>query len=333
MNAQQGYQQPYQQQQQQHIQGIPQQQGYAMQQQIHHHHPPHIHMQHVAYPHHHMINYDPNRMNAQQGYHQQTSPMATTENSPMGIKNCRKEKPNPTPGVTEATNFTAHTPNMQTSIHLIEGFNHGNLSVQPGGKRNSSKDVLPRQVVELRGQYNPNYKCTITVLGYNKRASAMNELGIMDTQLFNRTSNGQYLAVFGNCCCRYSSHSFGQRLALRFTLIDENGNSLCHIDSKFFQTITRRGREKRVKRQQNRSHQWSSDSLLHLMQGANRFGHHSLSCFEEILVNYHFESWVTPVLLQKKYAECVAADSNHQLQQQQHQQQHDSPQQMVPTVV
>lgn len=195
-----------------------------------------------------------------------------------------------------------HAYPIPTTIELIEGFNYRDVGVQPGGKRNSAKDTLPQQVIELKGYYKESMACKVEVLGLIKKHNKMEVIGYLDKQKFIQTADNRYLAMFNNCCCRFSSHSYGQKLSLRFTLLDDD-NDVCSVDSKCFQTITRRGREKQNKKLAQKGG-WSQKHIFQLLDGVKKYGHNA---FSQILKNYEWEQWQTLPVLQKKYLQLLKA--------------------------
>jgi hypothetical protein len=195
-----------------------------------------------------------------------------------------------------------HAYPIPTTIELIEGFNYDDVGVQPGGKRNSAKDTLPQQVIELKGYFKEVMSCKVEVLGLVKKVNRMEVIGFLDKQSFVQTADNRYLAMFNNCCCRFSSHSYGQKLALRFTLL-ENEKEICYVDSKCFQTITRRGREKQNKKMAQKGG-WTSQQIENLLEGVKRYGP---TAFLQIQKIYEWDQWQTVPVLQKKYLQLLKA--------------------------
>lgn len=195
-----------------------------------------------------------------------------------------------------------HAYPIPTTIELIEGFNYDDVGVQPGGKRNSAKDTLPQQVIELKGYFKESMTCKVEVLGLVKKVNRMEVIGFLDKQTFVQTADNRYLAMFNNCCCRFSSHSYGQKLALRFTLLDED-KEICYVDSKCFQTITRRGREKQNKKMAQKGG-WTTQQIANLLEGVKRFGP---TAFAQIQKSYEWDQWQTVPVLQKKYLQLLKA--------------------------
>jgi len=138
-------------------------------------------------------------------------------------------------------------------IRLIEGLVDLPQAKYPGGKGNT-RNPIPRQVVELDITKLPaavneqELLLQSEVLGFDKRVNGMVPIGILSPlQPFEKTSDGKYLSTYDNCILRFSSHSHGQKLALRWTLFS-GGKRICSIDSSTFQTITERGIKKQSMR-------------------------------------------------------------------------------------
>lgn len=134
-------------------------------------------------------------------------------------------------------------------IRLIEGLVNLPQAKYPGGKGNT-RNPIPRQVVELDITKLPaavneqELLLQSEVLGFDKRVNGMVPIGILSPlQPFEKTPDGKYLSTYDNCILRFSSHSHGQKLALRWTLFS-GGKRVCSIDSCTFQTITERGIKK-----------------------------------------------------------------------------------------
>lgn len=134
-------------------------------------------------------------------------------------------------------------------LHLIEGLADLPSQKYPGGKGNT-RNPIPKQVVELDVSKLPKnanknellLQCE--VLGYDKRVNGMVPIGILSPlQPFEKTADGRFISSYENCILRFSSHSHGQKLALRWTLF-LNGKRISSIDSSTFQTITERGIKK-----------------------------------------------------------------------------------------
>jgi hypothetical protein len=56
------------------------------------------------------------------------------------------------------------------------------------------------------------------------------------------TKENEYKVSFTQLLVKYSSHLNGQKLSIRFTLLDSNGKPISFIDSYEFETITKRGK-------------------------------------------------------------------------------------------
>eukprot|EP00817_Percolomonadidae_sp_ATCC50343_P004943 CAMPEP_0117428598 /NCGR_PEP_ID=MMETSP0758-20121206/8268_1 /TAXON_ID=63605 /ORGANISM="Percolomonas cosmopolitus, Strain AE-1 (ATCC 50343)" /LENGTH=197 /DNA_ID=CAMNT_0005215039 /DNA_START=525 /DNA_END=1119 /DNA_ORIENTATION=- len=145
-------------------------------------------------------------------------------------------------------NFTV----VSNKIELIEGFNTSVIQKVPGGKGNT-KDCIPRQVVELKLDQFPNVNptslsCTCEVLGFDRKSNSMIALGQVMTKSFIQTTDKRWLAVFDHCVVKYSSHLNGQKLALRFSLVDKNTNN---SNVLLIQNIFKRLHKEEEKNKQN----------------------------------------------------------------------------------
>lgn len=218
-------------------------------------------------------------------------------------------------------NFTV----VSNKIELIEGFNQPVVMKVPGGKGNT-KDCIPRQVVELKLDQFPNVdptslSCTCEVLGFDRKSNSMVPLGQVMKKSFIQTTDKRFLAVFDHCVVKYSSHLNGQKLALRFSLISKsNGQHICFVDSKHFQTITQRGREKQAKRKRKRddddvselepeskrfkisTEPWTAIEISHLLSGTQQYGEN----WEVILQQYNFRPSRTAEHLRLKFDQLLS---------------------------
>ena len=166
-------------------------------------------------------------------------------------------------------------PSSQNLIKLIEGYNRTLLPDEtPIGGKDNTKSALPRQVIELNVQSVPKHipvsslSCKVFVCGYHKVAKSsptLNNiannhgmtrviLGEVAEKRFepftanNDSEQQRYVAIFDKIICKFSSQNNGQKLCLRFFLCDANKTRICFVDSEDFETITKRGIDKRKKR-------------------------------------------------------------------------------------
>lgn len=140
-------------------------------------------------------------------------------------------------------------PTIQSSnlIKIVEGFNKTQTKKQPGGRDN--RHPIPKQVIELNVNGLPPYldpaslSCCAAVYGYDRVRKSV-KLGELAEKKFEEMGNDKrWVAVFDNLIIKFSSHLNGQKLSLRFTLLDPNKKTICYIDSGEFATITKRGKE------------------------------------------------------------------------------------------
>jgi hypothetical protein len=145
-------------------------------------------------------------------------------------------------------------------IRLVEGFNTIVKDKQLGGKDNS-KHPLPRQVIELTySKLPPNsdpeaLTVRASVLGYDRLSRTRSILGNLSEKRFVEAGSGpmkRWLAIFDDIVIQFSSHNNGQKLAIRFQLLDANMKPVCYVDSHEFETITKRGLEKIKERQKRK---------------------------------------------------------------------------------
>lgn len=149
-------------------------------------------------------------------------------------------------------------------IRLIEGFNSSlRGKKQPGGKDNS-KHYLPIQKVEyfpIKGLEPNSMICKASVCGYDKVKRDKIILGELGEKKFIE-ENKRFIATFDNLIIKFSSHLNGQKLSLRFSLLDSNRNCISFVDSFEFETITKRGKEKQVEREKRKRVDSLEDSLV-----------------------------------------------------------------------
>mmetsp|Transcript_5369 Transcript_5369/g.20045 ORF Transcript_5369/g.20045 Transcript_5369/m.20045 type:complete len:442 (-) Transcript_5369:42-1367(-) len=209
--------------------------------------------------------------------------------------------------IVSPTNFTV----VSNYIKLVQGFNEPVKQKVPGGKGNT-KDCIPRQVVEynaddMKGLDPSKLSVKCEILGFDRKKNGMIPLDQVTEQPFVQTSDNRWLAIFDNCIVKFSSHLHGQKLALRFTLMDRStGDSISFVDSKTFQTITQRGKEKQMKRKRKspetddqskstssapppskrRKLTWTVQEVRNLLDGYENYE----KDWDKILASYDFEN-------------------------------------------
>jgi len=128
------------------------------------------------------------------------------------------------------------------------------------GGKNNNQHFMPCQIIELAYDMLPDaYKehegrrltCRASVLGFDKSKRSMVVLGKVsnDKHFVQDKSTNRYFAQFDDVLVQFASHNYGQRLCLKFELLDQGYNVLSEHITKEFQTITKRGLEKEVQRE------------------------------------------------------------------------------------
>jgi ankyrin repeat protein len=189
-------------------------------------------------------------------------------NNPQQAQNNASQQifiPSPTscyPATAIFSNNTAYSPQHNFSgsptvppvnlIKLVEGFNKPLKDKQIGGKDNI-RHTIPTQVIELAvNRLPPNSDPSVLsvracVLGYDRVSRSRVILGQISEKGFEekgKAPNSRWLCTFDDLVIQFSSHNNGQKLALRFQLLDADKRIVCHVDSYEFETITKRGLEK-----------------------------------------------------------------------------------------
>jgi hypothetical protein len=149
------------------------------------------------------------------------------------------------------------------SICIAEGFSTPPLEKVPGGKDN--RKPLPRHIiaVDLTALPTP-YEFTsaashvgslivrASLMGYKRLSSAREEVHLTTLETIPlikaaKLAMNLYHLHFENLVVNYSSHNHGQKLFIRFSLVDATKPSedpeICFVDSSVFETITKRGIE------------------------------------------------------------------------------------------
>lgn len=163
--------------------------------------------------------------------------------------------------ITKNSGFTATSPATSSSHHygdvqcltILEGLNKTPTERYPGGRTNT-KNAMPKQVVMVekeklpQGVRDEDLLVQAEVLGFSRAVQDMVPIGILEPlKNLQKDENDQLVAIYQNSILRFSSHSHGQKLALRWTLFC-NKHRICSLDSYPFQTITERGIQKQQKR-------------------------------------------------------------------------------------
>jgi hypothetical protein len=85
--------------------------------------------------------------------------------------------------------------------------------------------------------------CKASVCGFDRVKRDRLILSELDQMKFSKEN--EYKVSFTQLLVKYSSHLNGQKLSIRFTLLDSNGKPISFIDSYEFETITKRGKGKK----------------------------------------------------------------------------------------
>ncbi|KAL0484234.1 mtnX [Acrasis kona] len=142
-------------------------------------------------------------------------------------------------------------------FYLSKGLTVEQTSKISGGKGN--KEPVPRQSLHVNTNEllsaHPNVfidklYVTSTLMGHNKISQPkviQSDMSKARVSIGKRLPQSHTIELhFDNIVVTQSSHNNGQKLFIRFTLVDgENEVFLAHVDSAIFQTITRRGKQKR----------------------------------------------------------------------------------------
>lgn len=285
--------------------------------------------------------YDPNGDSSNAQYSGQTHPYyaqqvmqpggAPSKQAPNSLRSFYTSSPSTQQTTHSAAPRTSasssNSDSDNTAIRLIEGLVDLPQAKYPGGKGNT-RNPIPRQVVELDITKLPaatNTKDLLLqseVLGFDKRVNGMVPIGILSPlQPFEKTADGRYISCYDNCILRFSSHSHGQKLALRWTLFSE-GKRVCSIDSSTFQTITERGIKKQNMRMAERSGKnnskiaFKNSSKLEKKRKMKKWTLHEVKVFVDA-VEKHGQNWAeilgtkgidscrTEQTLQKKYKQLL----------------------------
>jgi hypothetical protein len=189
---------------------------------------------------------------------------------------------NTTTGSTSPHNFSGSPFTAPSNlIKLVEGFNKPLKEKQIGGKDNT-KHCLTAQVIELTVNKLPTHSdpsvlsVRANVLGYDRVQRTKVILGFISEKQFEERGSGpmaRWLCVFDDIIMQHSSHNNGQKLALRFQLLDADKRVVCHVDSYEFETITKRGLEKIKERQKRKRTDTGYDSIAECVEPPMGFAH------------------------------------------------------------
>ncbi|KAG2393385.1 hypothetical protein C9374_006916 [Naegleria lovaniensis] len=148
--------------------------------------------------------------------------------------------------------FTFTSSQVPDLIKLVEGFNKPVKEKQIGG-RDNTRHPLPNQVVELDvSKLPPGSNPSVisvrpVVMGVDRITRKTNRLAVLNEKPFVRVSTQpmeRWIVVFDDIIIQFASHNNGQKLSLKFELLDAEKKVVCSIDSYGFETITKRGLEK-----------------------------------------------------------------------------------------
>jgi len=166
------------------------------------------------------------------------------------------------------SSFVFNTPNdVGNLIRLVEGFNKPVKEKQLGG-RDNTKHPLPRQVVELSAKQLPPgsnpavISVRAVVMGTDRVTRKSNKLAVLHEKPFVKIGSPpteRWVATFDDIIIQFASHNNGQKLSLRFELLDAEKKTVCSIDSHGFETITKRGIEKLKERKAKDKRKRDSD--------------------------------------------------------------------------
>jgi hypothetical protein len=143
-------------------------------------------------------------------------------------------------------------------LRMVEGVDLDTSHKYLGGK-NNTQHYMPVQTIELNWSSLPqayhdtathHLTCRASILGYDKQSRCMTVLGRLscDKPFVHDQKQNRWFAKFDDILVQFASHNYGQRLCLKFELIDQGQITLADIQSKEFQTITKRGLEKEMQR-------------------------------------------------------------------------------------
>jgi len=154
-------------------------------------------------------------------------------------------------------------PQVEDMFTLISGFTNDTVNKVSGGKDN--REPLPRQTVRVNLRLVPKHHSTsnllvkASIMGFNKNQEPKVVLGDVGKIYLSQNMKTQHDVVelgFDNIVVTQSSHNHGQRLFVRFSLMDISNRKdpiiIGQVDTKSFQTITRRGKQKQKERKKAR---------------------------------------------------------------------------------
>lgn len=133
-------------------------------------------------------------------------------------------------------------------LQIYQGFNTPLKDKVPGGKLN--KEPLPTHVIGIeKCEEGVNLKDIVMksyVCGYDKINKQKVELEHLKTSKLE-SRNGQWFCVFKGLVNTHSSHNNGQKLFLKFVAFYQD-KIIGKVESYEFETITKRGMEKNLKK-------------------------------------------------------------------------------------
>jgi len=139
-------------------------------------------------------------------------------------------------------------------LTIIEGFNQPVEEKQIGGKDNV-KHALPKQVIELHAHNLPEDSNPLVLsikpvlMGGQEHGGRSRRVKEFEAEpVFQDKKTKKWIAVFDHLVVNVASHHHGQKLSVKFELLDADGKVVCSINSYPFETITRRGLGRRVEK-------------------------------------------------------------------------------------
>jgi hypothetical protein len=182
--------------------------------------------------------------------------------STMAVKS-EFEGPAPAGTIIKVPKSVADPAESKPILYMTEGIDIDETHKYLGGK-NNSQHYLPLQVIELNHDALPLairkegmqfLTCRAMVMGFDKQSKDMKVLGELSCDkpfLFDK-KKGKWTVKFEDILIQFASHNYGQRLAIKFQLIEKGKLVLYEFTTKVFQTITKRGLEKEQVREHTRA--------------------------------------------------------------------------------
>ncbi|EFC49553.1 ankyrin repeat domain-containing protein [Naegleria gruberi] len=165
-----------------------------------------------------------------------------------------------TPSPSALNGFTFQGIQIPDLIKLVEGFNKPVTEKQIGG-RDNTRHPLPRQVIELDVTKLPQdsnpavISVRPSVMGIDKSTRKNTALAVLGEKPFVKASSHpveRWVAIFDDIVIQFASHNNGQKLRIKFELLDAEKRVVCSIESYGFETITKRGIEKKKERRKTK---------------------------------------------------------------------------------